>query len=270
MIKNGTDPSIASGTITLYDSKSNFLYSASISNGVADFTNQRSFKAGEQIIVKIVSGSAYGWYKITMPNTDRYSSGPISISYDDTKQTPVFYINIVMKVPPSTLTETLQDEAHNTIANSTGEFNFTTAGVSQETFTLYVDNDQYGYGFEKALTDYLTSRTLKAYLIVKVASDNVGVIDLNEVRHSGTTHYYAKEVDLSLLDSYYNADGTKHTGKTTFDVTFDGSQLGAGTSATVTIWLVYMLDSSKLDKIDTSYVNAEVISYPIYTFTLKA
>jgi len=276
LIFNSTSPALSSGTVTIYDGNTKkYKGSESISSGLADFSSLPGFTSGDKLLIKVEAGDGVQWFTVTLPNEKTATVNGMDVRFDDTGTTYYWYITLEAYIPPSTLSLTFQDKStHTAITNATGEYNFTAQGNTEPEFVLYIDNEQYGYGFpDGPVTDPVNDKTLKFYLILYTDSDDIGIMSSGweEVRSVGSNHWYAKEItDPSILNSWYDSDNTKHTGELAETIQIDGSALANGESATLKIWFVAFLADDKVSKIGTSLINDEAISYPFWQITLKA
>lgn len=228
--------SAASGTAAyLYDSDGKTQLEGGgsvISTGVWTTTN--SYRSGQVLWVKYVSGNSIYWQKITVPRMSQADAESLSVN---PIRIDVFSI--------CTLTDALRDGFGNNY-NDGASWNITAGGVPGQTtgtltYSWYVSADNTGY-IESY--DPIYGINLKPVLYVTLSGTNYEKVILSGFDgafEKGTTMYYYKVLDPTTLTKWKVGNNYVYVGSGSFTFSIDLTGY-SGDNAVLQIYLYVYSD----------------------------
>ncbi|MEM1944078.1 MAG: hypothetical protein QXJ55_08130 [Candidatus Caldarchaeum sp.] len=213
------------------------------------------YRSGEQLNVKITKGSSLYWARLVVPkmspaDAQSLANNPVEVR---TYTLGTYTITVIRSTGAS--------------LSSGGNFNFTAAGVTQETFTISVFNTQDNTGYISS-EDPINQRKLGAFLEVTLsgsAYDKFLVSGLSGYRSTGNSISHTRTVSDSELSRVKIGGTVTQPGSFSVSITVDSSPASVGNTATMTIRLNLKADEQRFLQLGDKGSDASVVA----TFTIN-
>ncbi|MEM4273967.1 MAG: hypothetical protein QW420_06405 [Candidatus Caldarchaeum sp.] len=244
---------VSSAAVTVYKGS---VISESLSSG-SDGTVQTAltYRSGEQLNVKVVKGTSVYWARVTVPKMSPADAQ--SLGYNPVE---------IRTYTLGTYTITVIRSTGASMTNG-GTFNFTSQGVTQETFTVSVFNTADNTGF-KSSEDPINNRRLGAFLEVTLSGSNFDkfiVSGLQGYRTTGSSNSWTRTVSDNELSRIKVGDTVIQPGSFSVSITVDSSPASVGNTAVLTIRLNVKADEQRFLQLGDKGPDATVAA----TFTIN-
>jgi len=243
---------VASASVQVYRGTSPVESLTTGSDGTV--TSALTYKSGEQLNVYITKGSSKFWAALTVPKMSPADAQSLSYNPVTVKTFTVgtYTITVVRSTGAS--------------LSSGGSFNFTSAGVTQESFTVSVFNTADNTGYLTS-TNPVENRKLGAFLEVAITGTNYDkflVSGLSGYRTTGSGNTWTRPASDSEISRVKIGSTVVKPGSFSAVITVDSSPASVGNTATMTIRLNLLADESRFLALGDKGVDAIVAA----TFTL--
>ena len=213
--------------------------------------------SGETLNVYITKGSSKYWAALTVPKmspTDAQSLNfnPVTVS---TFTVGTYTITVVRSTGAS--------------LTSGGSFNFTAAGLTQESFTISVFNTADNTGF-KSSTNPVENRRLGAFLEVAITGTNYDkflVSGLPGYRTTGSGNTWTRPVSDDEISRVKIGATVVKPGSFSAVINIDASPASVGNTATLTINLNLFADENRF--LTIGHKGADAVQAATFTLTLE-
>lgn len=246
---------ISSATVTIY--KGQTISETGTTGSDGTFTTALTYRSGESLHINIVKGSSKLWVPVTVPRM--LPADAQSLSYNPL-QLRTYTIG----------TYTITVIRSNGASISSGStFDFSAAGVTQETFTISVFNTVDNTGFISS-SDPLTGRRLGAFLEVSLSGsgyDKFLVSGLPGYRSTGSSNTWTRPVSDTELTRIKVGNTVTQPGSFSVSITVDASPAAPGTTATMTIRLNLLADEQRFLTLGDK--GSDAIMPAVFTITLE-
>jgi hypothetical protein len=243
---------VSSATVQIYRGTSPVETLTTGSDGTV--TSALTYRSGESLNVYITKGSSKYWAAVTVPKMSPADAQSLSYNPVTVKTFTVgtYTITVVRSTGAS--------------LSSGGTFDFTAAGVTQESFTVSVFNTADNTGYLTS-TNPIDNRKLGAFLEVSITGTNYDkflVSGLPGYRTTGSGNTWTRPVSDSEISRVKVGTTVVKPGSFSVVVTVDSSPASSGNTATMTIRLNLFADEQRFLTIGDKGADAVVAA----TFTL--
>jgi hypothetical protein len=243
---------VSGATVQIYRGTSPVETLMSGSDGTV--TSALTYRSGENLNVYITKGSSKYWAALTVPKMSPADAQSLSYNPVTVKTFTVgtYTITVVRSTGAS--------------LSSGGTFSFSTAGVTQESFTVSVFNTADNTGYLTS-TNPIENRRLGAFLEVAITGthyDKFLVSGLPGYRTTGSGNTWTRPVSDSELSRVKVGNTVVKPGSFSVVVTVDSSPASTGNTATMTIRLNLFADEQRFLTLGDKGADAVVVA----TFTL--